>query len=54
VQRFMPDETRTQHLAWLMVCLGAGYQQLFSESAFQGRVNLSMQDLMAALVDLMS
>jgi len=54
VQRFVPDETRAQHLAWLVVCLGAGYQQLFSESAFQGRVELSMQDLMATLVDLMA
>lgn len=54
VQRFVPDERQAQHIAWLMVCLGAGYQQLFSEAAFQGRVDLSMQDLMATLVDLMA
>jgi AcrR family transcriptional regulator len=54
VQRFVPDERQAQHIAWLMVCLGAGYQQLFSESAFQGWVDISMQDLMATLVDLMA
>lgn len=54
VRQFVPDERQAQHIAWLMVCLGAGYQQLFSETAFQGQVDLSMQDLMMTFVGLMA
>ena len=54
VRRFVPDETQADRIAWLMFCIGVGYQQLFAEMAFQGWVDLSMQDLMATMVDLMA
>jgi AcrR family transcriptional regulator len=54
VRPFVPNETQAHHLAWLMVCIGLGYQQLFAEPAFQGQVDLSMQDLMMTLTALMA
>jgi AcrR family transcriptional regulator len=52
IQQFMADKAQADHLAWLMVCIGAGYQELFAESAFGGRVDLSAQELMDAFVAL--
>ncbi len=46
MRRFVPDETQADHMAWLIFCIGVGYQQLFAETAFQGRIDLSMQELM--------
>ena len=54
VRQFVSDETQARHIAWLMVCIGVGYQQLFAEPAFQGQVDLSMQDLMTTLGALMA
>jgi hypothetical protein len=53
VRPFVPDETQACHLAWLMVCIGVGYQQLFADPVFQGQVDLSMQHLMMTLTALM-
>jgi hypothetical protein len=50
LQRFVPDAEQASQLAWLLVCIGAGYQQLFSKAAFQGRVDISMQEIMETLV----
>jgi hypothetical protein len=54
IRKFVSDETQADHIAWLMVCIGAGYQQLFAETAFRGRVDLPMPTLMETFIDLMA
>jgi AcrR family transcriptional regulator len=54
VQRFVPDETQADRVAWLVFCIGVGYQQLFAETAFQGQIDLSMQKLMETFTHLMA
>jgi AcrR family transcriptional regulator len=54
VQRFVPDETRADRIAWLVFCIGVGYQQLFAETAFQAQIDVSMEELMVTLVGLMA
>lgn len=53
VRQFVPDERDANHIAWLVLCIGSGYQQLFAEVKFPERVAPSMQDLMEAFVALM-
>jgi AcrR family transcriptional regulator len=54
VRQFVPDETQAERIAWLMLCIGVGYQQLFAEAAFQGETDLSMQELMETFTHLMA
>lgn len=54
LRRFVDDDTQADHLAWLMVCVGAGYQQLFDDSVFGGRVGLSASDLMKTFASLIA
>jgi len=53
VQRFVLDETHAGRVAWLVFCIGVGYQHLFAETAFQGQTDLSMQELMETFTHLM-
>jgi AcrR family transcriptional regulator len=54
VQRFVPDKTQADRVAWLVFCIGVGYQQLFAETAFQEQTDLSMQELMETFIHLMA
>ena len=54
IQQFVEDGTHADHLAWLMVCIGTGYQQLFAENAFHGRVKLTASELLETFVALIA
>jgi AcrR family transcriptional regulator len=54
VRRFVSDEKQADYIAWLILCVGVGYQQLFAETAFRGQTDLSMQELMETLTHLMA
>ena len=54
VRRFVADETQADRVAWLIFCIGVGYQQLFAETAFRGQTDLSMQALMETFTHLMA
>jgi AcrR family transcriptional regulator len=54
VRRFVSDETNADRIAWLIFCVGVGYQQLFAETAFREQTDLSMQELMETLMHLMA
>ena len=51
---FVQDETLATRLAWLIVCLGVGYEQLFWDAAFSAQVDLEPQDIMQALIEVMA
>jgi AcrR family transcriptional regulator len=54
VQQFVPDEIHADRIAWLMFCVGVGYQQIFAEKAFRKQTDLSMQELMESFVYLLA
>jgi AcrR family transcriptional regulator len=53
-RRFVEDEALAAHLAWLIVCVGVGYEQIFWDPVFSARVDLNPEDLVRALVDVMA
>ena len=53
-RRFVEDEVLAARLAWLIVCVGVGYEQIFWDPAFSARVDLSPHDLVQALIDVMA
>ena len=54
VRQFVDDATQAEHIAWLMLCIVAGYQQVFVETAFRGQADLSMQGLTEMFVALIT
>jgi ribosome assembly protein YihI (activator of Der GTPase) len=54
VQKFVKDRTQADRIAWLMFCIGVGYQQLSAEMVFPEQERLSMQELMETFTRLLA
>jgi AcrR family transcriptional regulator len=51
---FVADQTLAARLAWLIMCLGVGYQQLFWDATFSAQTDVTPQEIMQALVEVMA
>jgi AcrR family transcriptional regulator len=54
LQRFIPDETITNRVAWVMMVTAFGYGQMFINLGLESVVDFSPETLVALMADLLS